>query len=54
MNYKPYPTSKDTPSRKTRKGARFGVFTYNHTIAAKQRKERRLARKAAEEAAQEE
>jgi hypothetical protein len=53
MNYKKYPDSKDTPSRKTRKTERNRVFEYNKTIAAKVRREKRLARRQAEEEAAE-
>jgi hypothetical protein len=49
-NYEKYPDAKDTPSRKARKGSRTKTFLTNKGLSAKIRKERRLARKAAEEA----
>ena len=49
-NYVAYPKEADTKSRKARKGSRAKVFTTNAGLAAKIRKERRLARRAAEEA----
>lgn len=52
--YIAYPTKKDTPSRKSRKASRTKTFVTNKTVAAKERKAKRLARKAAEEAALEE
>lgn len=45
--YKSYPTDKETPSRPARKKERSNVFRFNKTVAAKLRKERRLARIAA-------
>ena len=52
-NYQAYPKKNDVPSRKSRKGSRAKVFTTNAGLAAKIRRERRLARKAAAEAAEE-
>lgn len=51
--YIPYPKEKDTPSRKSRKGSRQKTFITNKMIARKLRKEARLERKAAREAAEE-
>lgn len=41
MNFKPYPKEKDTPSRKSRKGARLNIFKYNKALARTLRKQRR-------------
>jgi hypothetical protein len=38
--YKPYPDSKTTPSRKTRKSDRNRIFQHNRTIHKKVKKER--------------
>jgi len=51
--YLPYPKEADTKSRKSRKGSRAKVFLTNKSLAAKARKEKREARKAAEEALEE-
>lgn len=45
MDYKSYPTSKDTQSRKMRKSMRRDVFWHNKKAAKLRRKEARLARK---------
>lgn len=45
MNYKSYPTKKDTPSRKTRKGARYSVFIANRKMKKLLKKAARLARR---------
>jgi hypothetical protein len=52
--YLAYPKKADTPSRKSRKGSRTKIFVTNSRLAALSRRERRLARKEAEEAALEE
>jgi hypothetical protein len=52
-NYLKYPTEKDTPSRKARKGMRTKVFVTNKGLNAKLRRERKAAREAAEEALEE-
>lgn len=44
MNWKPYPTKKDTPSRKTRKSLRNSVFSYNYKMRARLNRERRAQR----------
>lgn len=44
MNYKSYPNSKITPSRKSRKGLRNSVFIYNKSLRAKLNRERRAER----------
>jgi hypothetical protein len=49
MNYKAYPTSKTTPSRRARKGERNAIFQYNKTAARKAAKARRDARHQEEE-----
>lgn len=49
-NYQAYATEKDTPSRKTRKNSRAKTFLTNKGLSAKIRKERRLARKEADDA----
>lgn len=49
--YKPYPTEKDTPSRKSRKGSRRSVFLANKVAGRLQRKARKEARDARLEAA---
>jgi hypothetical protein len=51
--YLPYPTKKETPNRKTRKGDRAKVFLTNKNLAKKLRKERLAARKEAEETLEE-
>lgn len=42
--YKAYPTSKDTPNRKTRKSQRRSTFAFNKAQAEVERKERREKR----------
>ena len=49
--YKPYPNSKDTPSRKSRKGDRRTVFLANKVAGKLQRKARKELRDARLEAA---
>lgn len=44
MNYRAHPTSKKTPSRKSRKGERNSVFIYNATLRAKHNREKRALR----------
>lgn len=44
--YKPYPTEKDTPNRKSRKGSRRSVFLANKVAGRLQRKARKEARDA--------
>ena len=51
--WKAYPTVKDMPSRKQRKGRRKTVFYENQMLMNTLRKERRLARKKAREEAAE-
>jgi hypothetical protein len=41
MNYKSYPTKKDTPSRKVRKGERNSTFIYNMTLKRKANRAKR-------------
>lgn len=41
MNYKSYPTKKDMPGRRSRKGQRNSVFQYNYKLRAKSNRERR-------------
>lgn len=53
MNYKKYPDSKDTPSRKARKGERSKVFIHNDGLAALKRREKKAAKRAAALAAEE-
>lgn len=48
MEYKPYPTSKDTPQRRSRKSSRHTIFRHNAQLAAQKRRARRDARRAAE------
>jgi hypothetical protein len=50
MNYTKYPDAKDTPSRKARKGLRTKIFMDNYGLAAKKRHEKKVAKRAAEEA----
>jgi hypothetical protein len=45
--YTKYPDSKDTPSRKARKGERIRIFLANKEAAKKVRRERKEAREAA-------
>jgi len=45
---KSYPTSKDTPNRKSRKGMRREVFTANKTATHIRKKAARLERKSLE------
>ena len=54
MAYKPYPTAKDTPSRKSRKSSRYSVFAYNKKLAALKRRAKRDAKRAAQELAEQE
>lgn len=42
MNYLPYPTKKNTPSRKTRKGARRDIFLKNKASRKLLKKQKRL------------
>lgn len=44
MNYRSYPTVKDTPIRRARKGLRNSVFQHNMKLRAKADRERRAAR----------
>lgn len=48
MQYKSYPTAKQTPSRMARKHERLTVFVFNKKMARKARKDRRLARRTVE------
>ncbi len=48
----PYPTKKNTPSRKTRKGLRNSVFIENYVRNRRLRSARRRERKAALESAE--
>ena len=48
--YLPYPTKKDTPSRMTRKQSRRKIFVTNAGLAAQKRKQKKAAKRAAEEA----
>ena len=52
MNYQKYPDSKNTPNRKTRKSERNKIFMANSGLSALKRRERKVARRAAEEAAE--
>jgi hypothetical protein len=54
MDYQPHPDSKNTPSRKARKGARNSVFIKNAGLAALKRREKKAAKRAARLAAEEE
>lgn len=47
MNYKAYPKSKDTPSRKSRKGGRHAVYNHNKYALRKLRNEARKSRREA-------
>lgn len=47
--FKSYPKASDTPSRRSRKGARNSVYAYNYKLGKKLRKERRLAKAGADE-----
>jgi hypothetical protein len=49
-NYTAYPTKKDTPNRKNRKGERNKTFQYNKTLAKKLKKEARYARQSEQSA----
>lgn len=53
MHYEKYPNSKEVSSRLTRKQQRRSIYVKNKKIADVVRKERRLARKAALEAEEE-
>jgi hypothetical protein len=53
MDYQPHPDSKNTPSRKARKGARSTVFIKNAGLAALKRREKKAAKRAAQLAAEE-
>lgn len=44
MQWKSYPTKKDTPSRRTRKSQRNEVFRHNYKLRAKLNRERRAQR----------
>lgn len=44
MNWKNYPTKKDTPNRKSRKSQRSTVFIHNYKLRAKLNRERRAER----------
>lgn len=46
--YKAYGTTKTTPARKSRKTERRTIFQFNRSVAKIARKERRLARREAE------
>lgn len=56
MQYKAYPKSADTPSRKARKAERSKIWAHNDGLAALKRREKKaakLARLAEEEATEE-
>lgn len=44
MQWKSYPTKKDTPNRKSRKSQRNIVFLHNYKLRAKLNRERRAER----------
>jgi hypothetical protein len=50
MQYKEYPKSKDTPSRKARKSERSKVWVHNDGLAALKRRTKKAAKRAALEA----
>jgi len=52
-NYKPHPSKKVTPSRLARKQERSKVYEYNRSLRSLINKEKKVARRAARERAQE-
>lgn len=53
MNYKAYPNSKDTPSRKARKGQRNATFIFNKYETKRLRKAEKASKVQSESIAQE-